>query len=81
MTLVRLERFAEALPVLEHAARLEPAAADVQLDLGRACLNLGRHRQALAALETFLRLRPGEPEREQVERVIDELRAEMGDRD
>jgi tetratricopeptide (TPR) repeat protein len=76
MTLAKLDRNAEALPVLERAVALDPQAPDVRLMLGRVAFQLGQYPLALAQLETFLALAPDYPMRAQVEAVIAGLKAE-----
>jgi tetratricopeptide (TPR) repeat protein len=74
-TLARSERYAEALPILERAAAIEPLAADIQLELGRAATGVGRLAQAEAAFEAFMQLAPESAQRAQVEDVLRRIRA------
>jgi predicted Zn-dependent protease len=53
-------RFAEAIPVLEHARRLEPGDYFVNLLLGIDLLRTGKPAQAVPRLQLAARAKPGE---------------------
>lgn len=50
--------FSAALPLLEHAARLQPRAAVARANLGTAYLKLNQPRKALPELEAAVHLQP-----------------------
>jgi tetratricopeptide (TPR) repeat protein len=54
-----LKRPAEALPLLEHALRIDEQDATAWNGLGYALIELRRHEEALLCLERALQLRPG----------------------
>src|ERR1700738_4237124 len=53
-------RFADAIPVLEHARRLQPSDYFANLLLGIALLRSGKSVEALPRLETAARVKPEE---------------------
>ncbi len=58
LTLVRLQRNADAEPVLESAVSLDPSAPEPYYQLGRAYLNMGRIDRARAEFERVIQLAP-----------------------
>lgn len=60
--LLQLRRYADALPRLERAARLDPQQAAVHTNLGVALAGLGRHAEAVDAYRKALQLQPVFPE-------------------
>ncbi|MDR3446571.1 MULTISPECIES: glycosyltransferase family 41 protein [unclassified Dyella] len=61
ITLMQLQRPADALEVLEHAARLAPQSVEVQCNLGAARLASGDADGAIEYLRAALRQSPGHP--------------------
>jgi protein O-GlcNAc transferase len=59
MALLRLERFAESLAVVDEALALDENQPVAHSTCGSALLSLGRHEEALAAFDRALALRPG----------------------
>lgn len=57
-TLVRLEAYEAALPVLEHLIELAPALAEAHLDLGVCCARLKDHGAAVAHYRQAIALKP-----------------------
>ena len=57
--LLQLGRPQDAIPVLEHAAKIAPADADTQNDLAITFANLGRREEAIAGYRALIKLRPG----------------------
>jgi tetratricopeptide (TPR) repeat protein len=78
VTLVQTRRFAEAVPVLEQARRLEPANGEVTLYLVLAHANLGEFDEALRLIEGFLASSPEASLRAEAEalrqRLVEDLR-------
>jgi Flp pilus assembly protein TadD len=68
--------FAEAITVLEEAARLHPEDADTLVDLGYVYLAAGDPAGARAALERAARARPGDPA---IQRALGEVYEAAGD--
>jgi len=56
---LRSGRTEEAIEPLSEAARLQPSNANIQHDLGLACLELGRLAEAVAALQAAVASNPG----------------------
>ena len=83
---MKLERYAEAVPLLEIAAAVEPEDANLAAAQGRALLRSGDHDAAALALERAVRnnpfipslhcdlapLAPNEARRKAEERLCDE---------
>jgi predicted Zn-dependent protease len=69
-------RFAEAIPVLEHARRLEPGDYFVNLLLGIDLLRTGKPSEAVPRLQLAARAKPGE---EFPEDYLGEAEAELGE--
>lgn len=57
-TLVRLEAYEAAIPVLEHLLELAPALAEAHLDLGVCCARLKSHGAAVAHYRQAIALKP-----------------------
>ena len=55
------QRFSEAVEVLRAALRIDPTLAWAQLELGGALRLLGRHAEALEALDRAIELAPDDP--------------------
>ena len=53
-----LDRFEEALPILERAVLLDPRRHGAWSNLGTVCLELQRYDDAVAAFASALRLKP-----------------------
>jgi tetratricopeptide (TPR) repeat protein len=68
-------QFSEAIPVLEHARRLEPNDYFANLLLGIDLLRTGKANEALACLELAARVKPGE---ETPEDYLGEAQASLG---
>ena len=66
-----LERFEEAVPVLENAVALR-SDADAYLHLGISCMGTGRNAKAIDAITRSLELAPGRPK---ALRMLRQLRA------
>jgi Flp pilus assembly protein TadD len=60
--LAKLDRFGEAIEVIESAIALAPDALDLQLDLARLCLNRNDRVKARAILSQALAAAPGRPD-------------------
>ena len=76
--LLQSNRYGEALPYAERAARLAPNAADVQALLGFAYFLNDRSRDAIAPWRRSLQMRPNELVRQYLAKAERELNAEAG---
>jgi regulator of sirC expression with transglutaminase-like and TPR domain len=65
---------ARALAAMERILIIRPHADAERRDLGMALARLGRHDEAVAALETYLRRVPDAEDGDRVSELIDELR-------
>jgi cytochrome c-type biogenesis protein CcmH/NrfG len=63
-----------AIPFLQLAVEVDPSYADAYLNLGIAYADGGRADKAIEAYERYLALRPQDPRRADVEKIIAEYR-------
>ena len=71
LTLFQQGRFAEAVPYLEDATRIDPKDAQAFFYLGRAYISQSKWRQAISPLRTAFRLSPRDAQEEIINLIID----------
>jgi tetratricopeptide (TPR) repeat protein len=76
LTLVRLQRNAEAVTVLESAIRLDPNAPEPYYELGRAYFAMGRMDWARAEFERVIQL---DPQHANAHYQLSRIYAKLGD--
>ena len=76
--LFNLQKFDEALEQFQKAYDAKPIP-DFLFNIGQCQRNLGDYEAAIFSYKKFLRLDPEAPNREQVERLIEELERKVGE--
>jgi len=74
---IQREMFAEARPVLERLADLDPTSAEVMRDLGLILFRLGAYHEAINRLESYFALNPYAGDIESMRQVIAAARGEI----
>jgi len=57
----RAQNWDEAIKHFSHAVRMDAGFADASLGLGMACASAGKFAEAIPPLETYVKLKPGNP--------------------
>ena len=76
-SLYRMDRYEEAIPVLEKSVAYNPENGDPYYALGRSYREVGRNEEALTALEKFVEMLPLRDRAVTARRIIQEIKAEQ----